>query len=85
MPIQTSGVKFESRWSCAEKAPEGRRTPRRFAFQGACDMRASVLECASPLALWPEAFLANQTDIYPVFPAGRSKSFPNELINHRIS
>ncbi len=35
------------------KAAEGRRTPGRFAPAGPLRSRASVLECASPLALFP--------------------------------
>jgi len=35
-----------------EKAVEGHRSPRRFAFTIAMAIRASVLDCASPLALW---------------------------------
>ena len=37
------------------KAAEGRRSPRRFARAGDDGKRASVLECASPLVLWPSA------------------------------
>ena len=33
------------------KAAEGRRSPRRFAHMEAAVIRASVLDCASPLAL----------------------------------
>ena len=33
------------------KAAEGRRTPRRFAHMGDVLIRASVLDCARPLAL----------------------------------
>jgi hypothetical protein len=35
-----------------EKAVEGHRSPRRFAFTQAIAIRVSVLDCASPLALW---------------------------------
>jgi len=39
---------------CARpKAPEGWRTPRRSAFAGRWVPRASVLECGSPLPLFP--------------------------------
>jgi hypothetical protein len=34
------------------KAVEGHRSPRRFALTQAITFRASVLDCASPLALW---------------------------------
>jgi hypothetical protein len=34
------------------KAVEGHRSPRRFALTQAIVLRASVLDCASPLALW---------------------------------
>jgi hypothetical protein len=34
------------------KAVEGHRSPRRFTFTQAIALRASVLDCASPLALW---------------------------------
>jgi hypothetical protein len=39
--------------SMREKAVEGYRSPRRFAHAGTGVLRASVLDCASPLALSP--------------------------------
>jgi hypothetical protein len=45
-------------------AAEGRRSPRPFGQPGRNDLRASVLECASPLALWAT----------PVFKFGRKIS-----------
>jgi len=40
---------MESRWDC--KAAEGRRSPKRKRLPVICELRDSVLECASPLAL----------------------------------
>jgi hypothetical protein len=37
-----------------KKAVEGHRTPRREAFADDSQTARSVLDCASPLALWPE-------------------------------
>ena len=39
--------------SHATKAVEGYRSPRRFASEVASERPARVLDCASPLALWP--------------------------------
>src|ERR1017187_8643150 len=39
----------------ADKAPEGWSSPRRFAFTLAVEHRASVLDCGSPLPLFPVA------------------------------
>jgi hypothetical protein len=45
----------------AGKAAEGRRSPRREAFTGDLRIARSVLECASPLALWKgEIFLRSR-------------------------
>ena len=40
--------------ACWKKAVEGHRTPRREAFADDSRTAQSVLDCASPLALWPE-------------------------------
>ena len=39
-------------WTIGGKAAEGRRSPRRWRVGRAARMARSVLECASPLALW---------------------------------
>ena len=39
----------------ADKAPEGWSSPRRFAFTLAVEHGASVLDCGSPLPLFPVA------------------------------
>jgi hypothetical protein len=45
-------VSGRSNVQLARKAAEGRRSPRRFAPTKAIVIRASVLDCANPLALW---------------------------------
>jgi hypothetical protein len=49
--VENSALLATGRARAKSKAAEGRRTPRRFAHAGASERRASVLECASPLAL----------------------------------
>jgi len=39
-------------WTIGGKAAEGRYSPRRWRVGRAARMARSVLECASPLALW---------------------------------
>jgi UDP-N-acetylmuramyl pentapeptide phosphotransferase/UDP-N-acetylglucosamine-1-phosphate transferase len=50
-PHSTDGV------ASPPKAPEGWRTPRRFALPGVAGIRASVLDCGGPPSLFPNRHL----------------------------
>jgi len=46
-------TKMPRRRRCGGKAAEGRRSPRRWRVDRGFPQARSVLDCASPLALWP--------------------------------
>jgi hypothetical protein len=47
-------LNLDAGFVCVEKAVEGHRSPRRWRVADAHRTAQSVLECASPLALWRE-------------------------------